>query len=201
MSEPSLLPKPPELPHRWDGGARALALVLALATLPAIALVHGGVSQQTKTSVLHVAVSFVALTLAFRIIGKRELGRLSPLELVTLMLIPEILSNSVQGQSSMLTGLAGLCTILFLVVATSLLSQRFKKVRDVLEAPPTVLVVNGKLLTEAMNRERISSDELASEMRKQGVEGLEAVRFAVLESGGNITFVARPRPREERDEQ
>jgi uncharacterized membrane protein YcaP (DUF421 family) len=60
-----------------------------------------------------------------------------------------------------------------------------------MESPPTVLITNGKLLDDAMNRERISPDELMSEMRKQGVRHLSDVRFAVLESGGNITFVSQ----------
>lgn len=193
------MPPPPHLERSWSGGTRALLVLLGLAILPLIALAEGD-SQRARNVIVHVAVTFLALTLAFRLIGKRELSRLSPLELVTLMLIPEILSNTLQGQGSLLTSLAGLCTILLLVVVTSLLSQRFRLVREVVEASPTVLVSDGKLLAEAMNRERISAEELASEMRKQGVAHLADVRFAVLESGGNLTFVLRqPRFRGDQD--
>lgn len=198
------VPEAPRLERRWDGAPKALALVVALAALPLAVLVRGESEPQAKGSVLHVALSFLVLSVAFRVIGKRELGRLSPFELVTLMLIPETLSNSVQGQGSLVGSLAGLCTILLLVVATSILSQHFPRLKDVLESPPTVLVANGKLLQTAMNRERISPDDLASEMRKQGVRDLSDVRLAVLESGGNITFVAkqgalRPSAEEDKD--
>ena len=156
----------------------------------------------TRKSVVHVAVGFAVLMLAFRLLGKRELGRLSPFELVTLMLIPEILSNSVQGQGSLLTGLAGLSAILFLVLASSALSQRFEGVQKLMEASPTLLVADGRLLEANMNRERIAPDELHGEMRKQGLMALSDVRFAVLESGGNITFVpmAQPGPTPRADE-
>lgn len=187
------LPSPPRLKRRFEEPGRAVVLLLALAALPAVA-VAGLVTQEARGSVIHVALSFAVLLAAFRLLGKRELGRLSPFELVTLMLIPEILSNSLQGQGSPLTALAGLCTILLLVLSVSLLSQRFERLKDVLESPPTVLVENGRLLEEAMNRERITPDELYSEMRKQSICHLEELKLAVLESGGNITFVARQGP-------
>lgn len=193
------LPPPPKLRRRFVEPARAVALVLALAALPTIAIA-GGLKPEARGSVLHVALSFAALMLAFRVMGKRELSRLSPFELVTLMLIPEILSNSVQGEGSLLTALAGLCTIMLLVLATSMLSQRFPKLKDVIESPPTVLVQDGKLLEHAMNRERITPDELCSEMRKQSIESLGEVRFAVLESGGNITFISRPKTNRSSDD-
>lgn len=167
---------------------KLLALLAALGGYP-LALILLGDDDVARRSVAHVAVSFAVLMLAFRLLGKRELGRLSPFELVTLMLIPEILSNSVQGQGSMLTGLAGLAAILFLVLLSSALSQRFEVVQKVMEASPTLLVADGRLLETNMNRERIAPDELHSEMRKQGILSLSQVRFAVLEGGGNITFV------------
>jgi uncharacterized membrane protein YcaP (DUF421 family) len=176
------LPEPPDLPRRVATPGRVAALVLLFALL---------LSDEARGSVVHVAICFAVLMLAFRLMGKRELGRLSPFELVTLMLIPEILSNSVQGQGSLLSSLAGLSTIFLLVFTTSVLAQRFSRVQRVLESEPTLLVVDGKLLEQNMNRERIAPDELFSEMRKQSIERLAQVRFAVLESSGNITFISK----------
>lgn len=184
------LPEPPELQRRVATPGRVVALVLFFALLPASVLA-GAVSDEARGSVVHVAICFAVLMLAFRLMGKRELSRLSPFEFVTLMLIPEILSNSLQGQGSLLSSLAGLSTIFLLVFATSLLSQRFSSVQRVLESEPTLLVIDGKLLEHNMNRERIAPDELFSEMRKQSIEGLGQIRFAVLESSGNITFISK----------
>ena len=181
------------MPRRVVQPLRHLALLAGLVAAPT-AIILSGRDDKAQSSVLHVLVSFIVLMLAFRLIGKRELGRLSPFELVTLMLIPEILSNTVQGESSLLQGLAGLCTILMLVLTTSLLSQRFPAVQGALEAAPRVLVANGVLLERSMNAERIAPEELYSEMRKQGISELAQVRFAVLEGSGSITFI----PRDER---
>lgn len=163
-------------------------LVAALAALPLLGAV-GMLSQGAQSSVLHVVVSFAALLLAFRLIGKRELGRLSPFEFVTLMLIPEILSNTVQGQGALVTALAGLSTILLLVLVVSIVAQRFELVQKVLESEPTLLVADGRMLENNMNRERISPEELFGEMRKQGLTQLSEVRWAVLEPSGNVTFI------------
>ena len=185
------LPQPAgALQRRIARPGLVISLLGGLAALPLLASA-GILEKQARTSVLHVVASFAVLVLAFRVIGKRELGRLSPFELVTLMLIPEILSNAVQGQAAMLTALAGLSTVLLLVVFTSVLAQRFEGVQKVLEPEPTLLVAAGKLLENNMNRERISAEELASEMRKQGLTQLADVRWAVLEASGNITFVTK----------
>ncbi len=180
---------------------RQLGLLLVLASVPAATLLWQR-DERAVRSVLQVAATFGVLMLAFRVLGKRELSRLSPFELVTLMLIPEILSSSLQGEEGMGASLAGLCTVLTLVLGVSLLSQRLPALQPVLESSPTVLLLDGQLLEREMNRERIAPEELMSEMRKQGLERLEDVHLAVLESSGNITFVARdraphPSPRED----
>jgi uncharacterized membrane protein YcaP (DUF421 family) len=181
-------PQPPEMRRSVVRWLALGALLAAFAALPALASI-GVFPSETRDSVLHVAVVFVTLMVAFRVMGKRELGRLSPFELVTLMLIPEVLSSTMQGEAPLVTGLAGLSTILLLVLVISVLSHRFEGFQTVVESPPTVLVAHGKLVEANMNRERVAPDELFSEMHKQGMFRLAQVRWAVLESSGNITFV------------
>lgn len=138
---------------------------------------------------MHVVASFLALVAAFRLLGKRELSQLSPFDLVTLMLIPEVLSGAVQGESSLIGGLVGLSALLLMVLLSSVLAHRFQVVDQAMESSPTLLVANGQMLEKNMNQERILPDELFSEMHKHGMYRLSQVRWAVLESSGNITFV------------
>jgi len=185
-------PQPPPIRRRIGSPGRlALALAVTL-SLPicAVSGVLGGDSEvPAAVPALRVALVFAALLLAFRVIGKRELGRLSPFELVTLMLIPEVLSSTIQGEGSLVNGLVGLSTLLALVLITSVLAYRFKPVERVIEAQPTVLVAHGKILHRALHSERIVPDELFSEMHKQGLSQLDQVAWAVLENSGNITFI------------
>jgi uncharacterized membrane protein YcaP (DUF421 family) len=154
-----------------------------------VAAAAGFLGRQAPAHAVRVLVVFPVLLGIFRIIGKRELGRLSPFELVTLMLIPEVLSNAVQGQGPLLDALVGLSTLFLLVLVISVFSHRFERFAAITEPSPTVLMVKGRVLEEALNEERIGVDELVSEMRRQGIAEARRVQFAVLESSGNITFV------------
>jgi uncharacterized membrane protein YcaP (DUF421 family) len=167
-------------------------VVLVLLAVGPIAAAAGLVSNQAATTTLHVALAFGAIMAVFRVIGKRELGRLSPFELVTLMLVPEIVSEVVQGNGDLSSSLIGLSTLFMLVLLTSLLSHRFEAVQQIMESPPTLLVADGRLLEQNMNRERIAPEEVIAEMHKQGIERLADVKWAILESSGNITYVAAP---------
>lgn len=184
------LSRAPHLKRKVGAGKRLLAGFLVLIALPATALT-GLLGDGAVERVLRVPIVFAILMAIFRLIGKRELSRLSPFELVTLMLIPEVLSNAVQAEGSLLEALAGLSTLFFLVLLTSALAHRFEGFEKVVEAGPTVLVADGRILENAMNEQRIVPDELLSEMRKQGIRDLSEVRLAVLEGSGSITFVPK----------
>jgi uncharacterized membrane protein YcaP (DUF421 family) len=195
------LPQPPALRRQIAAPFRLGAALVLTLLLPAGAfagLLGGGAEVSPTVPALRVALVFTALLLAFRVLGKRELGRLSPFELVTLMLVPEILSSSIQGEGSLVNGLVGLSTLLALVLITSVLAHRFEAVERTVEAQPTVLVAHGRMIQRALNAERIVPDELFAEMRKQGLSDLDEVAWAVLENSGNITFVPERSPSGER---
>jgi uncharacterized membrane protein YcaP (DUF421 family) len=167
-----------------------IAGMVAMLVLPVLAAT-GVLGHEALDRVLRVLLVFVTLLVVFRLIGKRELSKLSPFELVTLMLIPEVLSNAVQSEGSLVHALTGLSTLFLLVLVTSVLAHRFERFERMVEPGPTLLVADGRLLENALNEERIVADELFSEMRKQGIAELSEVRYAVLEGSGNITIVPK----------
>lgn len=144
--------------------------------------------------VLRVAVVYLALLVAFRIMGKRELGRLSPFELVTLMLIPEIVSPAISRDEASLTGaLIGACTLFLMVLGTSLVNHLVPGAARVLEGNPTLLVKNGEFVTDTMNKERVDPEEVYAEMHRVGLEDVSEVRWAILEREGEITIIPKSR--------
>jgi uncharacterized membrane protein YcaP (DUF421 family) len=187
------LPGPPRIERRLAAPLQ-LAMAVAMTALLPILGVAGFLGSTALERVLRVVVVFAVLLLVFRVIGKRELSRLSPFELVTLMLVPEVLSNAVQAQGSLLDALAGLGMLFLLVLATSALAHRFERVEQALEPRSTLLIDRGRVLSDALNRERIMPEELVSEMHKHGIADVSEVRWAVLESGGTITFIPKQRP-------
>ncbi len=154
-------------------------------------------------TVIRVALIYVFILLVLRLLGKRELSQLSPMELVLLILIPELVSQAlVREDFSMTNAIIAVTTLASLVFVTSVLAYRFPRFGELIEGKPSMLVTRGKLVNDTMGRERIPPDEIAAEMRKAGIERLDEVKWGILESGGRIAFIAyrddeRHRPREE----
>ncbi|WP_437806802.1 DUF421 domain-containing protein [Sorangium sp. So ce1078] len=140
-------------------------------------------------TVARVTVVYLFLAVALRVLGKRELSSMSPFELVTLMLIPEIVSQALVREASLANALAGVSTLLVLVFLTSVLTHLSPRASKVIDGSPTVLVANGRILEEACNRQRIQPEEIVSEMHKSGLADLSQVRWAILEADGDLTII------------
>lgn len=82
-----------------------------------------------------------------------------------------------------------LCTIGSLQVLTSYLGFRFRRVRPILQGEPIVLVENGKLIERNMRRERLTLDDLAEKARLSEIGSIDEIRWAVLETNGDISFI------------
>lgn len=146
-------------------------------------------------TVLGVVVVYVVILAGLRVLGKRDVGELSPLELITLILVPDIVSQGVMREDFSLTNsLIAVATLFSLVFVMSLVSHRFKKVEELIDGEPTLLVAKGRLLKENMNRERIAPEEIYGEMHKAGLDKLSSVRWAILETDGKITIVPETAP-------
>lgn len=141
-------------------------------------------------TVLRVALIYAFILLGMRVVGKREFAQLSPSELVSLLMIPELVSQALTHEDYSLTNaLIGVCTLLLLVFVTSVLVQRFRRLESLLYGDLTVLVHNGGFRERAMNAARVSPDEVFAEMRKAGYERLDQIKWAILETDGKISIV------------
>jgi uncharacterized membrane protein YcaP (DUF421 family) len=149
-------------------------------------------------TVIRVLFVYVVLWSCFRVLGKRELTQMSPFELVTLLLIPQLFSRALTRQDySMTNGVIGATTLFALVFITSALSYRFRRFSRIVQARPTILVSRGVLVEEHLNRERIAPEDLFSAMHMVGLEHLGQVEWAILEGDGKIALIPRrddPRP-------
>lgn len=137
-----------------------------------------------------IALIFAVLTAGFRVLGKRELSQMSPFELVTLLLVAEIVSPSLTAGDDSLSGaIIGMAALLFLTFVNSVLSYRIKWFRSLGEAPPTVVVCRGKLIERTLHRDRLRPDEILSEMHKAGIASLAEVEWGFLEPDGRLSFI------------
>ena len=137
-------------------------------------------------------VVYLFLLAAFRFTGKRQVGQLTPFDLVVLLVISNVVQNAVIGPDNSLGGgLLGAVVILALNGLLVEVTYRSKRLRRVLEASPTVLVHNGKLVERNLASERITLDDLHAAMRRAGVVDIAHVRVAVLEENGGISVIPR----------
>jgi uncharacterized membrane protein YcaP (DUF421 family) len=139
---------------------------------------------------IRIVIIYLFIVFGLRAMGKREFSQLSPLELVTLLLVPEIVTQAIVGEdSSLTTALVGVATLFSLVYLSSLLQYHSKKVADVIEGKPAILVAHSELVLRTLDQERISTGELFAEMHRAGLEDLSQVKWAILETDGRIAFI------------
>ena len=140
--------------------------------------------------VLRAIFIFAFMLLLTRIIGKRELGSLQPFDLILLIVLGDALQQGLTQDDYSLTGAVLVVgTIAVLQVFVSWISYRFPRSRPVLEGEPIVIVQDGKVIERNIKRERLTVDEIYEAARKQQIAHLAEVRFAVLETDGEISFI------------
>ena len=136
---------------------------------------------------------YAFLLVAFRITGKRQVGQLTPFDLVVLLVISNVVQNALIGNDNSLGGgLLGAAAILAINYLVVEVSYRSKRARRWLEASPTLLVHNGQVLHDNLRRERLTLDDLMVALRRSGVAEPHEVRFAVLEDSGGVSVVPYP---------
>lgn len=154
--------------------------------------------------VLRATAMFAFLYVLIRLLGKRELGQMTPFELVLLIVMGDLIQQGVTHNDFSLTGgLLAICTFAFWALALSWTTYLFPKAKDLLEGAPRVIVRNGELIEQNMRRDRLTRDEVLSEMRLAGIGRLSEVAWAILEPQGKISFIAKeeePTPQQDRTE-
>jgi len=142
--------------------------------------------------VVRSVVVYLFMLLAFRFTGKRQVGQLTPFDLVVLLIISNVVQNAVIGPDNSLGGgLLGAGVILGLNYAVVELTFRSKRLRRLLEATPTLLIHNGQILYPNLRKERITLEDLHAALRRNGIADAQHVRVAVLEENGGISVIPR----------
>jgi uncharacterized membrane protein YcaP (DUF421 family) len=139
---------------------------------------------------LRTAIVYVCLVVGFRILGKREAGQLSTIDLVVLLVIANAVQNAMVGENtSLAAGLLAAVVILFLDQALHWLGDHWDWLGKVLTGDPTLLVEHGRILEENLGREGISRRELAVDLRQNQLMTAAAAEFVFLETNGQISVI------------
>ncbi len=134
---------------------------------------------------------YIFIVLAIKLFGKKELSQLSIVDLVMILLLSNAVQNAMVGPDTSLLG--GITAALALFVTNYLLKLflfKDKRVNKWLEGSPIMLVHNGKILKENLDKQKITTEEIEQAAREHGVESLEEVDLAILEVDGNISILS-----------
>jgi uncharacterized membrane protein YcaP (DUF421 family) len=135
-------------------------------------------------------VVFVFLLVLTRVIGRRELSSMQPFDLILLIILGDAVQQGLTQDDYSLTGtVLAVGTIAVLQVSVSWLGWRFPRVRPVLEGTPIIVVQDGEVIEPNLKRERLDVEEIAEQARLQGIAHLADVKWAVLETNGQISFI------------
>lgn len=124
----------------------------------------------------------------YRLMGKKEVGQLSIVDLIVSILIAELIALSIESDKGNI--LASVIPILVLVgvqILISYITLKNSKIRDIIDGKPTIIIKDGKLNFNEMSKLRYSLDDLLTQLRLQGVKSIDKVKYAVLENNGNLS--------------
>jgi uncharacterized membrane protein YcaP (DUF421 family) len=142
--------------------------------------------------VIRATVIFFAVLLITKVVGRRELSSLEPFDVILLVVIGDLVQQGVTQSDYSVTGaLIVIATIAVLTALMAFLNFRFRPLRRVLEGQPIVLVEDGRPVERNLRRERLTIEELESEGRQQQVSSIADMRWAVLETSGQISVIPK----------
>lgn len=135
-------------------------------------------------------IAYAALVLFLRVSGKRTLSKMNAFDLVVTVALGSTLATVLLSSSvALATGALAFALLIGLQYAVTWLSVRSPAVRNFVKAEPTMLVHRGRLLEDALRRERVTEDEILATLRSQNVPDLERVEALVLETDSSFSVL------------
>jgi uncharacterized membrane protein YcaP (DUF421 family) len=140
--------------------------------------------------ILRAAAIYFFVWLATKALGKRELAQLSTFELILLVTMGDLIQQGVTGDDRSVTGaVLAVSTMSILIVISSLVSYRSRRLRDALEGFAVIVVRDGRPVEGVLRAERLTLDEVKGAARDQGIGDLRHVRVGILEPEGKFSFI------------
>src|SRR5258706_13879279 len=134
---------------------------------------------------------YLFIVLAIRIFGKREITQLSVIDLVFILLISNSVQNAMVGpNNSLLGGIIAAGSLFVINAILGNLTFRSKKLSELIQGESLMLIYQGKILKHHLDKAQLTQEELETAIREHGVEEIQDVDLAVLETDGNISILS-----------
>lgn len=131
---------------------------------------------------------YLLILVIFRLMGKREVGELSLMDLVIFVMIAEVASFAIDNpQRKLFESILPMILLLIIQLITSYWSLKSKKIRDLIDGDPSVIIRNGEIIETEMRKQRYNLDDLFQQLREQQIGSIQNVDYAFLEPSGNLS--------------
>jgi uncharacterized membrane protein YcaP (DUF421 family) len=133
---------------------------------------------------------YLTLLVGLRLTGKRQVGQLTPFDLLLLLLLSNAVQNAMVGpDTSLVGGLVAAATLFAANAVVARVARKSGNVAHLLEGTPTLLIRNGDILESHLVQEGISRADLLRALREHGVDDPALVRSAIFEVDGSISVL------------
>lgn len=138
--------------------------------------------------IIKTIILYLFIVVVYRIMGKKEVGKLSIIDLIVSILIAELAAISIEETDrSIFMSIVPIVVLVVIQVGISYISMKSFKLRKVIDGNPTVIIKDGKLNFKEMTKLRYTLDDLIAQLREQGIKSIEEVNYAVLENNGKLS--------------
>ena len=142
------------------------------------------------TAFFRTVILYLLLMVGLRLLGKRQIGELEPSELVLTLIISDLAAVPMQDFGiPLVNGVFPILILLCLSMILSFVNLKSVRFRSILCGKPAVIIREGRLVQQNMNKTRLTIDELYEQLRSQGITDLKCVKYAILETNGKISVL------------
>jgi uncharacterized membrane protein YcaP (DUF421 family) len=139
---------------------------------------------------------YLMVLVVLRIMGKREVGELSPFDLVVAIMIAELAAIPMENIKIPLThGIIPIVTLMVAEVGLAYLCLKSERARNWINGKPNVLIANGKIVELEMRKCRYNISDLMAQLREKGIVNIADVEFAILETSGELSVIPKSQKR------
>lgn len=135
---------------------------------------------------------YILILVIFRLMGKREIGNLSILDLVVFIMIAEMAVVAIEKpEDPLIHTILPMLLLMVIQITFSIISLKSKRFRDFVDGQPTIIIYGGKIDERAMRKQRYNFDDLMSQLREKDIRSIADVEFAILESSGKLSVIEK----------
>ncbi|MGA8941416.1 MAG: DUF421 domain-containing protein [Thermoactinomyces sp.] len=139
---------------------------------------------------------YMFLMFILRLMGKREIGKLSIFDLIVSFMIADISAMVIENlDEPLILGVTSIITLALLQILLSYLTLKSQKVREWVDGKPVMIIKKGKILEKEMARARYNLDDLIMQLREKDIANISDVEFAILETSGKLSVFKKEEKR------